>query len=63
MEMTFPVLSTLVVAILLALGVPGGNRSLGILAACFLSYFYPGPMLTVVLAGFGLYFWKKVYSK
>ena len=63
MEMTFPVLSALVVAIVLALGVPGGNRSLGVLGASFLSYFYPGPMLAVVLAGVGIYFYKKVFTK
>ena len=63
MEMTFPVLSALIVGIVLALGVPGGNRSLGILAASFLSYFYPFPMLVVVLFGVGTYFYRKVFSK
>ena len=63
MEITFPVLSALVVAIVLALAVPGGNRSLGVLAASFLSYCYPGPMLAVVLVGLMIYFWKKVFSK
>jgi len=63
MEMTFPVLSALVVAIVLALGIPGGNRSLGVLAASFLSYCYPGPMMAVILAGFGIYFFRKVFSK
>jgi hypothetical protein len=63
MEITFPVLSCLIVGIVLALGVPGGNRSLGILASSILTYFYPGPMLAVVLIGFGVYFYRKVYSK
>jgi hypothetical protein len=63
MEIPFPVLSCLIVGMVLALSIPGGNRSLGILASSVLTYFYPGPMLAVVLAGVGIYFWKKVYSK
>ena len=63
MEIPFPVLSCLIVGILLALSVPGGNRSLGVLAASVLTYFYPGPMLAIVLVGVGIYFWRKVYSK
>ena len=63
MEIPFPVLSSLVVGIVLALSIPGANKGLGILAASVLTYFYPGPMLAVVLVGVGTYFWKKVFSK
>jgi hypothetical protein len=63
MEITFPVLSSLVVGIVLSLSVPGGNRSLGVLASSILTYFYPGPMLSVIFFGVGIYFWKKVFAK
>ena len=55
MEITFPLLSCLIVGIVLALSVPGGNRSLGILASSVLTYFYPIPMLAVVLIGVGIW--------
>jgi hypothetical protein len=63
MEIPFPVLSSLVVGILLSLSVPGGNRTIAIIALSILTYVYPLPILSVVLAGVGIYFWKKVYSK
>jgi hypothetical protein len=63
MEITFPVLSCLIVGIVLALSVPGGNRSLGVLASSILAYFYPIPMLIVVIFGVGTYFYRKVFSK
>ena len=63
MEIPFPVLSCLVVGIVLALGIPGGNRSLGILAASILAYFYPIPMLIIVVFGFSTYLYRKTFSK
>jgi hypothetical protein len=63
MEIPFPVLSCLIVGIVLALSIPGANKGLGVLAASILAYFYPVPMLAVVLVGVGIYFYRKVYSK
>ena len=60
MEITFPVLSCLIVGTVLALSVPG-SKSIGILASSILTYFYPIPMLIVVLLGVGTYFYRKVF--
>jgi hypothetical protein len=59
---TFPLIASLIAGSVLALSIPG-NRGLGIIATSILTYFYPVPMLIVVLFGVGTYFYRKVFSK
>jgi hypothetical protein len=56
-------LASLLVGSVLALSIPGGNRGIGIVATSIITYFYPVPMLIVVLFGVGTYFYRKVFSK